>query len=706
MRRWIAPSLLMLSTLTQAAHINDPRPSTTPNTRFLSFSSAPKSLDPARSYSLNEITFIGQIYEPPLQTHYLDRPYHLAPLTAKRMPTVTYLDTNKQPVTKTHRAIAFTRYTITLQPNIHYQPHWAFSKKPSKQCVEQEDQAHQPTRTLTASDYVYEIKRLASPRVNSPIYSLMAEHIVGLKDLRQRLIKASDKQPKTWLDLRKHALSGVNVINPLSFTILIQGNYPPFIYWLGMPFFAPIPWEADRLYAMPGMAKHNLSLDWLPIGTGPYYLKESNPEARMILIKNPNFHQEMYPTHGEPNDKAKGYLAHAGKQLPFIDEAIYQFEKESIPLWNKFLQGYYDNAGISADNFDQAIHVIGNGSIALSPSMKKKRIHLSTAVVPAIYYMGFNMLDPVVGGRNAKQRALRQAIAIAINYDEFITIFLNGRGIPAQSPIPPGIFGYQKGEDGTNPYVYTWLKGHRHRRSLNDAKTLMIKAGYPNGINPKTHRPLILHYDATGSGSPAMKAQYAWYRKQFAKLGIRLDIRSTLYNRFRDKVRTGQAQIFSWGWFADYPDPENFLTLFASSNAKVLHGGENASNYANPRFDALFKHIVITPNGEKRMALVNKAVAILQKDVPVLWGFHPITYALSHHWNSPEKPNGIAHNNLKYQSINLPDRDIKIAQWNQPIRWPLIVLFALILIVVGGLIWMYQRRDRQPMCKYYNKDDS
>ena len=69
-------------------------------------------------------------------------------------------------------------------------------------------------------------------------------------------------------------------------------------------------------------------------------------------------------------------------------------------------------------------------------------------------YMGFNMLDPVVGGESERARKLRQAISIAIDQEEFISIFLNGRGIAAQGPIPPGIFGYEGGESGIDRYVY------------------------------------------------------------------------------------------------------------------------------------------------------------------------------------------------------------------------------------------------------------
>ena len=85
------------------------------------------------------------------------------------------------------------------------------------------------------------------------------------------------------------------------------------------------------------------------------------------------------------------------------------------------------------------------------------------------------------------------------------------------------------------------------------------------------------------SGSEA-KAQFDWLRKQFHKLNIQLDIRSTDYNRFQDKIRHGQAQIFQWGWNADYPDPENFLFLLYGPNGKVATDGENASNYSNTEF--------------------------------------------------------------------------------------------------------------------------
>ena len=115
--------------------------------------------------------------------------------------------------------------------------------------------------------------------------------------------------------------------------------------------------------------------------------------------------------------------------------------------------------------------------------------------------------------------------------------------------------------------------------------TLLAQAGYPDGRDPRDRQAAELNFEAIATG-PDDKARLNWLRKQFAKLGIELVVRATDYNRFQEKMRKGTGQIFIWGWNADYPDPENFLFLLYGPNGKVKHQGENASNYANPEFDA------------------------------------------------------------------------------------------------------------------------
>lgn len=651
---------------------------------YSSFTEQPKTLDPAKSYSSNEYQFLAQIYEPLLQYDYFIRPYQLVPLLATHLPKVRYL--------KGSKGETLTIYRLNIKPRIFYQPHPALAKDNTgayiylelaenylkEQGIRQlNDFPHTGTREVIVDDYIYQIKRLANPAINSPIYGLMSEYILGFRDFSTSLPQ------KNYVDLRNYSLKGVKKINDYSFEITTKGEYPQFLYWLAMPFFAPIPWEADRFYAQPGMTDNNLSFSWYPIGTGPFMLSENNPNRRMILILNPNFRKEFFPKRKD-------------KQIPFVKQARYTLEKESIPRWNKFLQGYYDLSGIGTDSFDQAIRIRTDASPELSSSMKKKQIYLMQMTDPSIYYLGFNMLDSVVGGISERARKLRLAISIAVNFDENISIFYNGRGTPAQGPIPPGIFGYREGKAGINPYIYTWEENRAKRRSLKEAKQLMQEAGYPNGIDPRTDRPLILHYDVPITGGPDDKSQLDWMRKQFARIGIELNIRATQYNRFQDKMLTGNAQIFSWGWNADYPDPENFLFMLYSKNGKVRYQGENATNYENPSYDELFELMRKQKNGKLRQKLIDRMVEIVRHDAPLVWGINTNTIFLSHSWVSPIQPNAMSLGGLKYLDIEVNKRNLLRATWNKPVLWPLGVFFLCLSLVLFPVVYSYYKKEKQP----------
>ncbi len=552
------------------------------------------------------------------------------------------------------------------------------------------------TKELTASDYIYEIKRLASPRVSSPIFGVMREHILGFDEFSTQLENYLRDHPKTtFLDLTKFPLQGVKKINRYHYQIILKGKYLQFKYWLAMNFFAPIPRIVDEFYSQPSLKARNISLSSYPVGTGPYMLSENNPNKRIVLSNNPNFHEEFYPIEGDKYDKEKGWLKKIGMRLPFIDKLIFTIEKESIPRWNKFLQGYYDKSGIGESSFDQAIQLNKYGKPVLTPELEKKGIHLQTSTSPATYYLGFNMLDPIVGGYSEAKRKLRQAIAIALNSEEYIAIFLNGRGIAAQSPIPPAIFGHLNGKKGYNPYLYHWINGKLVRKSLAYAKKLLVEAGYPNGRDPKTGKALILHYDVTTSGSPGDNSLFNWYRQQFAKLGIQLDVRATLYNRFQTKVRSGKAQLFSWGWIADYPDPENFLFLLYGPNGKVKYGGENVTNYLNTQADKLFNTIRDMVDSPERQQKIQQWLQIVRQDSPMVWQFHPINFVLSHQWVSATKPGSLIHNGVKYMSLDHRKRNALIHLWNQPAFWIIALLITTVILLSLLLGLAYWRREHK-----------
>jgi ABC-type transport system substrate-binding protein len=684
------------------------------NTLFSSFSVPLKRLDPVVSYNANEWAIISQIYEPPLQYNYLKRPYELEALTLSKMPEIRYLNKENKVVNKNSSNVVYSEYILSLREDIFYQNHPAFVKKESGELFyanlnENEldkidsidDFKKTATRKLIVSDYEYAIKRMAVRQNNSPILDNMQEYIVGLKEFSQQITKIAKEKKKgnKILDLRPYTIEGVKILDEYSLSIKIKGMYPQFNYWLSMNFFAPIPWEADLFYQQKGLIRKNLTLNWFPVGTGAYYLAKNNPNREMRLRINPNYHKENYPilskNEAKVSNTPKELLYDAGKKIPFIKEVIYSLEKESIPLWNKFLQGYYDASGISSEAFDQAVQISSSGNMNLSLEMKQKGIKLSGSVEPSIFYMAFNMVDPIVGGYSKEAKKLRQAISIAQNQEEYISIFMNERGIPAQGPIPPGIFGYEEGEKGVNRVVYDWVDAKSIRKPLSVAKKLLAEAGYPNGISKKTGKQLKLYYDATATG-PDDRALMDWRRKQFAKLGIQLVIRSTDYNRFQEKVRKGKVQLFSWGWNADYPDPENFLFLLYGGNAIVNTNGAgiNSSNYQNPQFDKLFNEIKTMENSNLRKKKIEEMLKIVREDAPWVWGFHPKSLALFHQWYKNVLPNAMANNTLKYKKIDAKLRVEKQKEWNKPHILPLILFVLFVMLAAFLLHRIYKNRQK------------
>lgn len=689
------------------------------NTLFTAFTQrSPKYLDPASSYSTDETPFTYSIYEPLYGYHYLKRPYELEGRTAQAVVHPYYVDAQgkRLPDDAPSHQIAESVYEITLKPGVLFQPHPAFAQDekgnyiyyPMPEAALENAYAITDfkavgTRELTAHDYVYALRRLASPRVISPIYAFFTDYIVGYKDYGEQLRELNQTLPKEkWLDLREHAFSGVEAINDHTLRIRIYGKYPQFSYWLAMTFTAPIPWEADRFYHQPKMDQHDLSLNTWPVGTGPYMLTESIRNRRHVLTRNPNFRGDPYPCEGEPGDEAAGLLADCGQPTPFIDQVVFTLEKESVPLLGKFLQGYYDIPQVERGDYGVAMTVAAEDSPDKAALYKERGLDLRTLAESQLYYFGFNWLDPVVGGGDTpeqaqKNRYLRQAISIAFDWEQYVTIFQNDQGLVAHGPLPPGVRGYVAPPEGLNPVVYQFNQGHAQRRPIDQARALLAKAGYPNGRDAKTGAPLILYFDS--AGGMGASASVDWMRRQLAQLGVQLEVRATDYNRFQEKMQRGVAQLFMWGWVADYPDAENFLFLLYGPHARAQGGGENATNYHSAEYDALFEKMRFLDDGPEKDRVIADMVAVVQNDAPWMFGYIPNSGGVYQEWVYNAKPSQMVRNALQYLRIDPQLRVQKQAMWNQPVWWPLWGL--LILIAVGlALVWRtIKQRDLKTIQK-------
>ena len=664
-------AVLLLLAVFGAGCTNNPYPDADDREKVLytNYQEPPKTLDPAVAYSTADHVITGAVYDSLLEYDFLARPYRLIPGLLKEIP---------EPEPREDGRVV---YRLRLQDGLLYQddPSFALGTPGAT------------TRQVVAADVAFALMRLADPKVNSPVAPTFAR-VVGFTEFAARLTALRDGEP-TFAARRideqyreAGGIEGVRVLGPTELELVLREPYPQLRYWLAMEFTTPIPWEAVAYYdgkeGRDAFAEH-------PVGTGPFRLAVYDKRLRMVLERNPNWygvqHPErrapgaVYPAEGEADDAANGLLdpRYVGRPLPLIDRVEFRLDKEDIPAFTKFLQGYYDMSGIIEESFDRVVH-----EGRLSPEMQQLDMRLQKAVQPSIYYIGFNMTDPVVGApAGDRGRKLRQAMSLVIDSQAFMDIFMNGRGIAAQSVLPPGIYGWE--ETYANPY---------RRVDLERARALLREAGYPDGIDPATGRPLHLTFD-TADTSARGRLRYQFFVDAWSRLGIDVEIAATTYNQFQDKVRRGAYQLFMWGWVADYPDPENFLFLLWSESARSA-GGPNTANFADPEFDRRFLAMRDAPNGPERQALIRELQAIVERERPWIELFYPESYALVHGWVHNAKPLGMSFSTLKYRDIDVAQRAAKRAEWNRPVRWPAYALLGLAVVVLAPAVRTVARRMR------------
>lgn len=714
-------ALSLAAALLSAGCNNSPYPAGAErqNTMFYSFDErSPRYLDPVASYANPESAYTYQIYEPPYGYHYLKRPYTLIPKSAAEVAKPRYLDRDGRelPESASPDQIAESVYDVKIRPGVMFQPHPAFAKDAQgryrylnltreqlgakRSPLEFE---HQGTRELVADDFVYALKRHATTRIEAPIFAIFSEYVIGLREYADLVKKEDakllaglprDVRDKPFLDFRKWPLAGSYAVDKYTWRIRIKGKYPQWSYWMAMPFLAPMAWEADAFYAQQGMSENGLSLNQWPVGTGPYMMVDFVRDRRHVLQRNPNFHGETYPCEGMPEDRAAGLLADCGKAMPFVDKLYVTIEKEKVPRKEKFKQGYFDVPEIERPEWGVDFRNDADDSDAVRKLYEERGFQFPLMTDISNWYLGFNMLDPVVGRgdtpeQRAKNRKLRQAIAIAIDWEEgYGRIFKQKGGVAAHSPVPPGLFGSREGQPGFyNPVTHKLVDGKVVRRPIEDAKKLLAEAGYPGGRDATTGKPLVLNYDFQRAPTPESKSENDWMIKQFAKLGIQLEVRATDFNQYQDKTLQGRHQIFWGGWLADYPDAENFLFLLYGPLGRSKSQGDNYSNYDNPEYDALYGRLKSLDDGPEKQAVIDKMVAIVQEDSPWCFGYFPWGGLAFQQWVHNGKPSILIRDMAKYYRIDPELRAQKQAEWNRPIVWPV----ALLALGFAALVWIGRR---------------
>jgi len=637
---------------------------------YLPFSEPPKTLDPALAYSTADHAITGKVYDTLLEYHYLKRPYELVGGLARSVPEPTSLPDGG------------VEYRFELRPDLWFQNDPCFAL------------ASASKRRIVADDFVFELRRLADPALASPVVDPFSA-LRGFAEFGARLKARRD----TDLEFRKLRIdqqyeraggfSGAHSDGPSTLVITLDRPYPQVLYWFAMNFSSPMPWEAVAHYdgkeGRPQLSEH-------PVSSGPFMVGHYEKRARIVLDANPDWYGARHPEWHAPGatfPSTDGVVdlsaaekerldASQGLRLPALARIEYRREEESIPAFNKFLQGYYDMSAVVRESFNRVIQEGG-----LSEDMKKQGMQLEKSVVPAVYYIGFNMDDAVVGRQaGEKSKLLRQAMSLAIDSTEYLRLFSNGRGLPAHSPLPPGLFGYDPAYQ--NPYRSVDLK---------KAAELLARAGYPGGIDSATGRALRLSFDVPDT-SPEGRLRFLFWTNQWRRLGIDVQLSATNYNKFQGKVRDGAYQIFQWGWVADYPDPENFLFLLTTPMARSVSQGPNTANFKNPAYDRLFEQMKTLENGPERRALLDEMRGILEDERPWIELFYPEDYALVQGWLKNVRPVGLSIPTAKYYDIDPAQRRTRRSSWNEPVLAPAFALVALLVLLLVPAVRTFMR-ERQ-----------
>ena len=606
----------------------------------------PRTLDPAQVSDTTSAEILCQFYDALYQHAYLDRPYRVVPALAASYPEkrLFYEDVQEKGETKKK---ARMEYIFKLRDDIFYQDDPCFPGGKGRRVI--------------ANDVIYSIKRLADPSVQSTGYWLVAGKIKGIDDFFKKAAAAGKAD-------YSQDVEGLKAIDDRTLKITLTEPFPAFIYVMSMPYTAPVPREAVEYYNAPGrdgFSRH-------PVGTGAYRLKSWKRQHRIIMERNPNFRKEYYPSTGAPGDGEKGLLNDAGKQLPFLDEVWYTIISTAQPVWLLFLQGYLDASGIPQEQFDRVV----TKNLELSDNFIKKGISLEIASDLDVHYLAFNMRDPVLG----KNKYLRQALSLSYDTDLYNQIFLNGRAINAQGPLPPGIFGYDPKLE--NPY-----KTH----DLEKARELMAKAGYPGGVDAKTGKQLELIYDI-GSESTRAREVATFDMRCFEQLGIKMKLQVNTWSQHLERSHKGTFQMFSLGWIADYPDPENFLQLLYGPNAPP---NPNSSSFANPEYDRLYEKMKNMENTPERETVIHRMVGIVVEECPWIFNVHSPSYVLRHAWQKNGKAHSISGNYRKYARVDPKLRRVYWKAENKP-NFMLLLFGVILLIVLSApvMVIKYVRRRK------------
>jgi peptide/nickel transport system substrate-binding protein len=354
-----------------------------------------------------------------------------------------------------------------------------------------------------------------------------------------------------------------------TFVIRLDKPFTPFLGILTMKYFSVIPKEVAERFGED--FRRN------PCGTGPFKFKMWNEGSKLVLVKNENY-----------------FEFENGQRLPYLDAFSMSFIKDKETSFLEFLQGNLDLvSGIDAIKTDEVLTVEGELKKEYRDKFKmQSQPYLKTD------YLGFLIDDsqPLFKNSPLKIKAIRQAINYGFDRKKMVMYLRRNLGTPATAGfIPPGLPSFSR--DKVKGYDYDPDK----------VKELLFLAGFPDGKGlPEISLSTTEQY--------LELAEYM--QSQLAESGIKIRIDVQKATVLTDAVANSKIAFFRKSWVCDYPDEENFLSLFYSKNWSPK--GVNYTHYYNPQFDALYERSQSELNDSLRYEYYRQMDQLLIDNAPVV----------------------------------------------------------------------------------------
>jgi ABC-type transport system substrate-binding protein len=476
-----------------------------------------------------------------------------------------------------------------------------------------------------ARDFEFAFKRLMDPALRSPNLWLIEGRVKGVEEAIER----AKKDGRFDYDAK---IPGIEVIDPYTLRFHLAKPDYNFLYILAMPNIGAQAREVVERYA-GDIGAH-------PVGTGGFRLAEWKRSAKIVLERNPNFRDEVFEAEPPADDAfaQQMYAELKGKKLPIVDRVEVSIIEESQPRWLAFLNNELDRIELPYEFNSMAVP---GGKLA--PMLAKRGVRHVSDVETVLTYLYFNMKDPVFGGYTPEKVALRRAMSLAYDNEEEIQLVRNGMAIEAQTPVPPGVLGYDPNFSLGKTYDPA------------KAKALLDMFGYvdrdgdgwrdmPDGS------PLTFSY-TTEPDQLSRQFTQLW-KKHLDDIGVRMTVETAKWPDNRKKSKLGKLQMWQLAWGADYPDGENFYQLLYGPNC----GSSNDSCFQLPEFDALYDKASGLPPGPERSAIYQRMARLITVYAPWKLQTHRKRNWLMQPWTLGWMKHPILHEGFKYVDVDLERR--------------------------------------------------